>query len=135
MTRVAVAADWRYTVSQSAASVGGSMRNGFWAGVISLAIIALLLTQPHAYAAKVAVKAKHHRAAIATGKHFVEKKPVSVQIVSFPDTHWQAVKVIRGGTPAKDSTAGLVPAEKAETAEIVTFGDPNSGPVKERSRR
>jgi hypothetical protein len=40
------------------------------------------------------------------------------------------VKIIRGGTPAKDETAGVEPAEKAETAEIVTFGDPNSKPVR-----
>ena len=106
------------------------MRNGFWAGVISGAIIALLLTQPHAYAAKVAVKAKHHRAAIATGKHFVEKKPVSVQIVLFPDTQWNAVKIIRGGTRTKDETAGVEPAEKAETAEVVKFDDPSTKPVR-----
>ena len=55
---------------------------------------------------------------------------MSVQIVSFPETGWQAVKVIRGGTPAKDESAGVVPAEKAETAEIVTFEDPNSKSVR-----
>jgi hypothetical protein len=59
-----------------------------------------------------------------------KKKPVSVQIVSFPETGWQAVKVIRGGRPAKDETAGVVPAEKAEIAETVTFEDPNSKPVR-----
>src|SRR6516225_6741613 len=73
------------------------MRNDFWAGVISGAMIALLLTQPHAYAAKVAVKAKHHRAATAIGKHVVEKKPVSVQIVSFPDTQWRRSKSSAAG--------------------------------------
>jgi hypothetical protein len=105
------------------------MRNGFWAGVVPGALIVLMLTQPHGYAAKASVKSKH-RVAVVTGKHVAEKKPVSVQIVSFPDTEWQAVKVIRGGTPAKGETAGVVPAEKAETAEIVTFGDPNSTPVR-----
>ena len=55
---------------------------------------------------------------------------MSVQIVSFPETGWQAVKIIRGGTPAKDETAGVVPAEKSEPAEIVTFEDPNSKPVR-----
>ena len=53
-----------------------------------------------------------------------------MQIVSFPETGWQAVKIIRGGTPAKDATAGVVPAEKAENAEIVTFDDPSSKPVR-----
>jgi hypothetical protein len=105
------------------------MRNGFWAGVVPGALIVLMLTQPHGYAAKASVKSKH-RVAVVTGKHVAEKKPVSVQIVSFPDTQWQAVKIIRGGTPAKDTTAGVVPAEKAETAEIITFGDPNSTPVR-----
>jgi hypothetical protein len=64
-----------------------------------------------------------------------KKKPVSVQVISFPDTQWQPVRIIRGGPPAKGETAGVEPAEKAETAEIVRFADPNSGPVKERSRR
>jgi transglycosylase-like protein with SLT domain len=112
------------------------MRNGFRAGVIPCAILALLLTQPYAYAAKAAVKSRH-RVTVATGKHVVEKnkhvaekKPPSVQIVSFPDTQWQPVKIIRGGTPAKDETAGVAPTEKDETAQIVTFADPNSRPVR-----
>ncbi|MBV8132593.1 MAG: lytic transglycosylase domain-containing protein [Alphaproteobacteria bacterium] len=105
------------------------MRNGFWAGVICGALTVLLLTQPDGYAAKASVKSKH-RVTVVTGKHVVEKKPVSVQIVSFPNTEWQAVKIIRGGTPAKDETAGVQPLERAETAEIVTFGDPNSKPVR-----
>ena len=111
------------------------MRNGFWAGAIPGAMIVLLLTQPHAHAAKTWVKSKH-RITVATGKHVVrnkddvQKKPVSVQIVSFPDTQWHAVKVIRGGTAAKDETAGAEPQEKTETAEIVAFSDPNSKPVR-----
>jgi hypothetical protein len=103
-------------------------------------MILLLLMQPHGYAAKASLKphgyaakalarSKHH-VTVAIGKRPVEKKPVSVQIVSFPDTEWHAVKIIRGGTPAKDQTAGVEPAEKTETAEIVTFGDPNSKPVR-----
>jgi len=110
------------------------MRNGFWAGVIPGAMIVLLLMQPHGYA-KTWTKSQH-RVTVATGKHVVrskhdvQKKPVSVQIVSFPDTQWQAVKVVRGGTPAKDEPAGVKPAEKTETAEIVTFSDPNSKPVR-----
>ena len=100
----------------------------------------LLLMQPHGYAAKTSVKphgyaAKAsarpaHHVTVAIGKRPAEKKPVSVQIVSFPDTEWHAVRIIRGGTPAKDQTAGVEPAEKAEAAEIVTFGDPNSKPVR-----
>ena len=111
------------------------MRNGFWAGVIPGAMIVLLLMQPHGYAANTWVKSKH-RVTLATGKHAVrnkhdaQKQPASVQIISFPDTQWHAVKVIRGGTPAKDETAGVEPAEKAETAEIVTFPNPDSKPVR-----
>src|SRR5215469_1015986 len=111
------------------------MRNGLWAGVVPGALAALLLMQQSGYGAKGSVKPKHHTTVI-TGKHIPankripEKKPMSVQIVSFPETGWQAVKVIRGGTPAKDETAGVVPAEKAETAEVVTFEDPSSRPVR-----
>src|SRR6516164_7281390 len=117
------------------ASVGGSMRSGFWAGVVPGALVALLLVQQPGYAAKASAK-PNQRTIVVTGKHVPEnkhvpeKKPVSVQIVSFPETGWQAVKVIRGGTPAKDETAGVVPAEKAETAEVVTFEDPSSRPVR-----
>ena len=117
------------------ASVGGSMRSGFWAGVVPGALVALLLVQQPGYAAKASAK-PNQRTIVVTGKHVPEnkhvpeKKPVSVQIVSFPETGWQAVKVIRGGTPAKDESAGVVPAEKAETAEIVTFEDPNSKSVR-----
>jgi hypothetical protein len=92
-------------------------------------MIALLLMQPHGYVANASVKPKH-RATTVIGTHVAEKKPESVQIVSFPDTEWHTVRIIRGGTPAKDATAGVEPAEKAETAEIVTFGDPNSKPVR-----
>src|SRR5271169_3143533 len=116
------------------------MRNDSWARGIPVAMILLLLMQPHGYAAKTSVKPHGYAAkasarparhvTVAIGKRPVAKKPVSVQIVSFPDTEWHAVKIIRGGTPAKDETAGVEPAEKAETAEIVTFGDPNSKPVR-----
>jgi len=98
------------------ASVGGSMRNGFWAGVVPGALVALLLVQQQRYAAEASAKPKQ-RTIVVTGK------PV-------PEIGWQAVKVIRGGTPAKDESAGVVPAEKAETAEIVTFEDPNSKSVR-----
>jgi hypothetical protein len=89
-----------------------------------------LLMQPHGYAAKASAKSKHHHVTTVIGKRPVEKKSVSVEIVSFPDTAWHAVKIIRGGTTARDETAGVEPREKAETAEIVTFGDPKSKPVR-----
>src|SRR5208282_1146929 len=116
------------------------MQHGTWARVIPGGMILLLLMVPHGYAAKASVKPHGYaakasakpkpRPATVIGKHVVEKKPVSVQIVSFPDTEWHAVKIIRGGIPTKDAVAGVEPAEKAETAEIVTFSDPNSKPVR-----
>jgi len=116
------------------------MQHGIWARVIPGGMIVLLLMQPHGFAAKASVKPHGYAAkssakskrhvTVVIGKRPVEKKPVSVQIVSFPDTEWHAVKIIRGGTSARDETAGVEPAEKTETAEIVTFGDPNSKPVR-----
>ena len=105
------------------------MRNDSWARGIPGAMIVLLLMQPHGYAAKASARSKHH-VTVTIGRHPVEKKPVSVQIVSFPDTEWHAVKIIRGGTPPKDETAGVEPAKKTETAEIVTFGDQIAKPVR-----
>ena len=48
------------------------MRNGFWAGVVLGALIALLPMQQPGYAAKGSVKPKHHTTVI-TGKHIPEK--------------------------------------------------------------
>ena len=90
------------------------MQHGTWARVIPGGMIVLLLMQPHGYAAKASVKPKH-RATTVIGKHVTEKKPESVQIVSFLDTEWHAVRIIRGGTSAKDQTTGVEPAEKAES--------------------
>ena len=59
------------------------MRNVFRAGVIPGAMIVLLLMQPHTHAGKASVKSKHP-VTVATGKHVAEKKPVSVQVVSYP---------------------------------------------------
>ena len=59
------------------------MRNGFRAGVIPGAMIVLLLVQPHTHAGKASVKSEP-RVTVATGKHVAEKKPVSVQVVSYP---------------------------------------------------
>jgi len=109
--------------------VGGPMRSGIWAKAIAGAMIGLLLMQPQAFSAKASAKPKH-RATIATGKHIVEKKPESVQILTFPDTEWRPVKIIRGGLALKGTKIGVVPTETAETAEIVTFDNPKSKPVR-----
>lgn len=53
----------------------------------------------------------------------IEKRAVSVQLITFPDTGWNPVKVLRGKAPAKRGSAQKPELEKAETAEIVVFGD------------
>jgi Transglycosylase SLT domain len=101
------------------------MRGGVWAHAIPGAVIALLLIQPHGYAAEAAPKSKP-RVTVATGKRADGKPPASVQIVTFPETEWNAVKVVRGGAAAKEANAAIPPIEKPAAAEIVTFGDPKN---------
>jgi len=60
----------------------------------------------------------------------MESKPESVQLVSFPDTGWGAVKIVRGGAPPREKNGQKPAAEKAETPEVVTFADPRRSPVK-----
>jgi len=57
------------------ASVGGSMRRGFWAGVVPGALVALLLVQQQGYAAKASAK-PNQRTIVVTGKHVPENKHV-----------------------------------------------------------
>jgi len=98
------------------------MRGGIWARAIPGMVVALVLTQPPGYAAEGSAKSKS-RVTVATGKHVDEKKPASVQIVTFPETEWNAVRVVRGGATAQDANAAVQPAEKPAAAEIITFGD------------
>ncbi|MBV9687598.1 MAG: transglycosylase SLT domain-containing protein [Alphaproteobacteria bacterium] len=63
-------------------------------------------------------------------KQAIEGKTGSLQLVTFPNTGWSAVKVVRGGAPARDKTAQKTPAEKAEAPEIITFADPQRAPVR-----
>ncbi len=134
------------------------MRSSTWWSIIPGLLIALLVTQPHGHAAKASAKSKprahaaimkpvvekvqpHRYAAkaspkprprviAATVKPAVEKQPGSVQIVTFPDTEWHPVKIIRGGAPAKDTNTEAPPAEKPAAAELVTFADPKTKPVR-----
>jgi hypothetical protein len=59
-----------------------------------------------------------------------EGKSGSVQLVTFPETAWSPVKVLRGGPSGKDGAGRSPAAEKAEAAEIVTFADPRARPVR-----
>ena len=101
------------------------MQGDIWPRRIAGAAIALLLMHAHAYPAKTSHKSKPS-ATVVTGKHVDDKKPGSVQLVTFPHTDWTAVKVIRGGGPATEAQ----PTEKPAAAELVTFADPNTKPVR-----
>jgi hypothetical protein len=101
------------------------MRGGIWASVFFGAGAALL--QPGT--AEAASKAKPQISA-ETLKHAVESKTGNVQLIIFPDTGWSAVKIVRGGSPVRDKTGQKPVAEKAETAEVVTFADPRRSPVR-----
>jgi Transglycosylase SLT domain len=85
--------------------------------------------QPLGYAASAPPKHKPH-AIVATVEPITEKSPGGVQIVTFPDTEWNPVKIIRRGVPANGANSEVQPAEKAEIAEIVTFADPKTTPVR-----
>jgi hypothetical protein len=76
-------------------------------------------------AAEAASKAKPRNSA-ETLKHAIESKTGSVQLITFPDTGWSAVKIVRGG----DKTGQRPMAEKAETAEVVSFADPPRSAVR-----
>jgi Transglycosylase SLT domain len=65
-----------------------------------------------------------------TGKHSIEKKAASVQQVTFPDTEWNPVKIVRGASSAKDRVEQKPRTEKIESAEIVSFADPTARPVR-----
>jgi hypothetical protein len=101
------------------------MRGGIWAGLFFCAA-----TAPwSACAAQAASKAKP-QISIETVKQAIESKTGRVQLVTFPETGWTAVKIVRGGSPARDMTRPQPAAAKAETAEIVTFADPQKREVR-----
>jgi Transglycosylase SLT domain len=101
------------------------MRGGIWAGVFFCAGTSLW----SACTAEAASKAKP-KISLETVKRAIESKTGSVQLVTFPDTGWGAVKIVRGSTPARDKTGQQPAAEKAEIAEIVTFADSHRRPVR-----
>jgi hypothetical protein len=94
------------------------MRGGIWG---------ILFVCAATCAAEDASKAKPQISA-ETLKHAIESKTGSVQLITFPDTAWNAVKIVRGGLRARDKTGQQPVAEKAETAEIVTFADHGGAP-------
>ena len=71
------------------------MRSGVWVGAASfLSWVAFI--QPHADAAKA-----KPRPTLEQVKQLIEKKTTNVQIVTFPETGWSPIKVVRGGTTVK----------------------------------
>lgn len=101
------------------------MRGGVWAGIFVSASAALLPVST----ALPASKAKTGITLDAL-KHAIESKPESVQLVTFPDTGWSSVKIVRGNSPTREKSGQKPAAERAETAEIVTFADPQRPPVR-----
>ena len=63
-------------------------------------------------------------------KQMLNKKAGSIQLVSFPDTGWSPVKVVRGKASAKSSETPKLEAGKAETAETITFNDSRHSSVR-----
>jgi hypothetical protein len=60
----------------------------------------------------------------------IKKKTRSVQLVTFPDTGWSPVRVVRGKAPAKSSDTRKPDAEKAEIGETITFEDSQHSSVR-----
>src|SRR5260370_14495531 len=83
--------------------------------------------------AEAASKAKP-QISVETVKQAIESKTGRVQLVTFPDTGWSAVKIVRGGSPARDKAGQQPAAENAEIAEVVTFADSHTRQVSILSR-
>ena len=99
------------------------MRGGIWASVVFCAGTALWA----ACTAEAASKAKP-QISVESVKHAIESKTGTVQLVTFPDTGWSAVKIVRGGSLARGQKGQKPAAEKAENAEIVPL------PIRRRGR-
>jgi hypothetical protein len=99
------------------------MRSQIATGIFWSASVALLLIAMHG---TTEASSKKTRPAPETVQQSVEKTTNSLQLVTFPNTDWTAVKVVRGSAPAKGANRQKTADEKSETAEIVTFGGPGN---------
>ena len=93
------------------------MRSHIWNNGIALVVPLLIgMLSP-------AADASSNRAAATTEivRQMIKKRAGSVQLVTFPDTNWSPVKVVRGKALAKSSDARKPEVEKVETAETITF--------------
>jgi transglycosylase-like protein with SLT domain len=86
-----------------------------------VAIAALLLIVIHGPRAEASSKKAGAATEITTQAS--ERKAQNVQLVTFPDTGWSPVKVVRGKAREKGNAPPRPEVEKTETAEIVTFDD------------
>ena len=101
------------------------MRRGILTAGVVGAGVALVI----AGAAPAGAKTKRQVSA-QTVEQVIKSLSGSVQLVSFPDTGWSAVKVVRGGSSAKNESRPKPSAEKTEAAEIITFANPAAKPVR-----
>jgi Transglycosylase SLT domain len=101
------------------------MRRGILVGALVGASLALATTGGGAAASK-----NKHQVSAQTVEQVIESESGSIQLVSFPATGWSPVKVVRGGSSAKNPTGNKPEPEKSEAAEIVTFADPQTAPVR-----
>jgi hypothetical protein len=77
-----------------------------------------------------AASSKKAMAAAESVKQMLNKKVGSIQLLTFPDTGWSPVKVVRGKASAKGSEPPKLESEKAETAETITFNDSRHSSVR-----
>lgn len=100
------------------------MRRGIWVGTFVGACAALLL----AGTAAASVKAKP-KISLETVRQAVEGTTGRVQLVTFPETRWNPVKVVRGGGNGPPGRA-TESSQKAETADTITFAGPQASTVR-----
>jgi len=98
-------------------------------GIQTVAVVGASIALVIAGAAPAAAKTKRQVSA-QTVARVIKSQSGSVQLVSFPDTGWGPVKVVRGRSSAKNESGPKPNAEKAEASEIITFADPAAKPVR-----
>jgi len=100
------------------------IRNGATLVVIAAALLIVTFVPVAEVSSKKAV------APAESIKRMLNKKAGSIQLVSFPDTGWSPVKVVRGKASAKSSETPKLEAGKAEIAETITFNDSRHSSVR-----
>jgi Transglycosylase SLT domain len=103
------------------------MRANIWTGAIWRACIALAIAT-HGYAAE--ASSKKARPAVEAAAQILDRETNQVQLITFPDTDWNPVKVVRGNASGKRGGIQKIEAEKTESAEIVTFSGPEQASVR-----